>query len=54
MIDGVIAFIEVLYLAVGWYIADLVDTENILLIVLVVLFWPLIVVLALFTLIFFS
>lgn len=54
MIDGVIALIVVLYLAAGWYIADLVDTEDILLITLVMLYWPLVVVLGLLVFIFWS
>lgn len=52
MTDGVIALVVVLYLAAGWYIADLVDTEDILLNALVMLFWPLVVVLGLFVFIF--
>ena len=44
----------VIYLAIGWYIADLVDTEDILLNTLVMLFWPLVVVLGLFVFIFWS
>lgn len=54
MSDGVIALILVLYLAAGWYVADLVDTEDILLNTLVMLFWPLVVVLGLFVFIFWS
>ena len=42
----------VIYLAIGWYIADLVDTERILLNALAILFWPLAVVLGLFVSIF--
>ena len=42
----------VIYLAIGWYIADLVDTEHILLNALAILFWPLAVVLGLFVFIF--
>ena len=44
----------VIYLAIGWYIADKVDvdTEDALLDELIVLFWPLVVVLGLFVFIF--
>ena len=54
MIDGVIAFVVVLYLAVGWYIADLADTKDTLFNAIVILYGPLIVVLALLTFIFWS
>ena len=36
----------VIYLAIGRYIVDLVDIEGILLDVLVMLFWPIVVILA--------
>ena len=44
----------VIYLAIGWYVADKVDadTEDALLDAFVVLFWPLVVVLGLFVFIF--
>lgn len=56
MTDGVFALIVVLYLAAGWYIADIidVDTEDALLDAFIVLFWPLVVVLGLFVFIFWS
>ena len=42
----------VIYLAIGWYVADKVDAEDALLDALIVLFWPLVVVLGLFVFIF--
>ena len=42
----------VIYLVVGWFVADFIDTEDILLNTLVMLFWPLAVVLGLFVFIF--
>ena len=47
---GIIAL--VIYLAIGWYVAHIVDTEGILMDVLVMLFWPIVVILALCTFIF--
>ena len=44
----------VIYLVVGWFVADFIDTEDILLNALVMLFWPLVVVLGLFVFIFWS
>ena len=44
----------VIYLAIGWHIADIMgaDTEDALLNALIVLFWPLVAVLGLFVFIF--
>lgn len=42
----------VIYLAVGRYIAGLVDTEDILFDTLVMLYWPLVVILAIFVFMF--
>lgn len=50
MIETVIVL--VIYLAVGRYIAGLVDTEDILLDTLVMLCWPLVVILAIFVFMF--
>ena len=50
MIEAVITV--VVYLVIGRCIATIVDTEDILLDVLVMLFWPLVGVLAVFVFIF--
>ena len=44
----------VIYLAIGWRVADIidVDTEDALLNALIVLFWPAVVILAMFVFMF--
>lgn len=40
----------IIYLIIGWHIANIVDTEDMLLDALVMLLWPAIVIIAILTL----